>query len=426
MRHSASRGDSTIARLAVPVPRLSRRRRAAAAALCLAAFLPTPAGALNLEEWVQGLTLTPFLSEKVEYESNVFQTPNKARGDTVFKTIPGFLAELSRGPLSASLGYRAEILNYVTLTAQDTTNQFIVAQVKLEMPRLTLQLRDDFTETISPPGSELTGPVKSETNVLAPTAEYRLTERFSVGANYAWTHANYPSTSAAASSPNAQQNQAVQQLNSDLQIGGATLWWKFLPKSDVGLSLQYGAQTFDNDSNRDYRLGIVALALRGSLTSKLSSTFRIGIEHWESVNGTVPDYTGLIMGGAWTFQLTERTQITLNTDRSPQLSVFESAQYYITSTAWLGVRHEFPSRKVALWLRTGAGEDAYTTKQFTANGVTTKYRKDTIVGAATGLDYTIQPWLRTGIEYSFRQRTSNFPQFNYDDSRFSGRITLQF
>lgn len=394
--------------------------------MCLAAFLPTPAWALNLEEWVRGLTVTPFLSEKVEYESNVFQTPNRARGDTVFKTIPGFLAELSRRPLSASVGYRAEILNYVTLTGQNTTNQFAVAQLKLDMPRLTLQLRDDFTETTSPPGNELTGPVKSETNVLAPTAEYRLTERISASANYAWTHLHFPANSAAASSSNAQQNQAVQQLDSDLHLGGATLWWKFLPKSDVGLSFQYGVQTFDNDSNRDNRQEIVALVLRGDVTSKLSSTFRIGIERWESVNGTVPGYTGLIMGGGWMFQATERTQFTLNTDRSPQLSVFESAQYYINSSAWLGVRHEFPSRKFAFWLGTGAGEDAYTTKQLTANGVTTKYRQDTLVGAALGLDYTIQPWLRTGIEYSFKQRTSNFPQFNYDDSKISGRITLEF
>jgi len=42
--------------------------------------------------------------------------------DTIFKTIPGFLADLSPGPFSASVGYRAEILNYVTLTDQNTMN----------------------------------------------------------------------------------------------------------------------------------------------------------------------------------------------------------------------------------------------------------------------------------------------------------------
>lgn len=400
-------------------------RTAASVAVCLAVSLPTPAWALNFDEWVRGLTVTPFLSEKVEYDSNVFQTPNRTRGDTIFKTVPGFLAELSRSEFGASVGYRAEILNYVTLTDQNTTNQFGVVQLKLDMARLKVQLRDDFTETTDPPGSELTGPIKSQTNVLAPTAEYRVTERFSLGVNYAWTHIRFPASSAGAGSPDAQQNQAVQRLDEDDQTGGATLWWKFSPKADVGLSFQYGAQTFENDSGRNTRRETVGLGLRGDLTAKLSSTFKIGILHQEATS-TAPSFTDLVMGGGWVYRPTERTQVTLDTDRSVQPSVFESAQYYVSTSAWLGVRHEFLSRKLTAWLRTGAGQDAYNTKQPTANGVTTKYRLDTVVGVSTGLDYVIQPWLRTGIEYWFKQRTSNFPEFNYDDSRISGRITLQF
>jgi hypothetical protein len=408
--------------------RAARRRslRAATAVLaCMGAFLPNAARALTFEEQIQGLTVTPFLSEKVEYESNIFQTPSRTRGDMIFKTIPGFLADLTRGPFSASIGYRAEIISYLTLSDQNALNQSGVVQLKADMPRLKLQLRNDFTETTDPPGSELTGPIKSQTNVLAPAAEYRLTERFALGVSYAWTHIHFPTTSAAAGSPNEQQNQTVQQLDEDDQLAGTTVWWKFLPKSDIGLNLQYGTQSFDNDSSRNTQREIVALTLRGDLTAKLSSTFKIGIEHQEATKGG-PGFTGVVTGGGWTYQATERTQITLNTDRTPQVSVFESAQYYVSTSAWLGARHEFPSRKLAAWLRMGGGEDAYNTKQPTANGVTTKYRLDTLLGTSLGVDYAIQPWLRTGVEYSFKQRTSNFNQFNYDDSKISGRITVQF
>ena len=397
---------------------------AAAGAVCLTVVLTTPAHALNFEEWVPGLTVTPFLSERVEYESNVFQTPTNAKGDTIFKTIPGFLAELSRGPFAASVGYRAEILNYVTLTDQNTTNQFGVVELKSDMPRLRLQLRNDFAETTDPPGSELTGPIKSQTNTLAPTAEYLLTQRFSLGVNYAWTHIHFPG-SASASSANGQQDQAVQQLDVDQQLGGATLWWKFAPKADVGLSAQYGSQIYGNDSNRNTQMAIVSLVFRGDLTAKLASNFKIGVEHQDATS-IAPSFTGLVMSGGWIYKPSEYTQFTLNTDRAPQASVFEGAQYYVTSSAWLGARHEFPSRKLSVWLRTGAGQDNYNTKQPTASGVTTKYRIDTLVGASTGIDYAIQPWLRTGVEYSFKQRTSNFPQFNYDDNKISGRVTLQF
>jgi hypothetical protein len=245
--------------------------------------------------------------------------------------------------------------------------------------------------------------------------------------NYAWTHIHFPQTSgsAATDSPNAQQNQAVQQLDENDQLAAATVWWKFLPKSDIGLSLQYGTTTFDKDSSRDTQREIVALTLRGDLTSKLSSTFRIGIEHQHKTNGA-PAFVGIVTSGGWIFQVTERTQLTLNSERSPQVSVFESAQYYVSTSAGLGVRHEFPSRKLAVFLRVGVGEDAYNTKQPTANGVTTKYRLDTFLGTSLGLDYAVRPWLRTGVEYSFKQRTSNFNQFNYDDNKISGRITVQF
>jgi hypothetical protein len=400
---------------------------AAAAVACMGTFLPNPAQALTFEEQIQGLTVTPFLSERVEYESNIFQTPNRTRGDMIFRTIPGFLTDLTRGPFSVSIGYRAEFINYLTLSGQNAMNQSGVVQLKLDMPRLKLQLRNDYTETTDPPGSELTGPIKSQTNVLAPAAEYRLTERFSLGVSYAWTHIHFPLTSASATagSPNAQQNQTVQQLDENDQLAGATMWWKFLPKSDIGLSLQYGTATFDKDSSRDTQREIVALTLRGDVTAKLSSTFKIGIEHQDASNGA-PAFIGIVTSGGWIFQVTERTQLTLNTERTPQISVFESAQYYVSTSAGLGVRHEFASRKLAAFLRVGVGEDAYNTKQPTANGVTTKYRLDTFLGTSLGLDYAIRPWLRTGIEYSFKQRTSNFNQFNYDDSKISGRITVQF
>jgi hypothetical protein len=400
-------------------------RVAAAAALCLVAVLPSRARALSFDEQIQGLTVTPFLSERVEYDSNVFQTPSKTRGDLIFRTIPGFIADLSRGPLAVSAGYRAEFITYLTLADQNATNQVAVVQLKLDMARLKLQIRDDFIESTDPPGSELTGPIKSQTNLLAPTAEYRLTERFSVSAFYGWTHIHYPPTSSGASSVNTQQNQAVQQLDENDQTGGVTVWWKALPKSDVGLSLQYGSQSFENDSSRNTTREIVSVSIRGDLTAKLSSTLKIGIEHREATS-TAPAFTGIVSSGGWTFQATDRTQFTLTTDRSPQESVFENAQYYISTSMTVGVRHDFPARKLSAWFRTGAGQDTYNTKQPTANGVTTKYRLDTFVGAAGGLDYVIQPWLRTGFEYTFKQRTSNFPEFNYDQSRISGRITLQF
>ncbi len=66
--------------------------------------LRSTALALDLGEWVPGLKVSPFLSERVEYESNIFQTPSHSKDDIIFKTIPGFLADYTPATAPRSCG----------------------------------------------------------------------------------------------------------------------------------------------------------------------------------------------------------------------------------------------------------------------------------------------------------------------------------
>ena len=418
---------------AVTKTRRSRGRQAAVL-LALLTLLALPAGsawALNFEEWVPGLTVTPFLSERMEYETNVFQTATGAKSSMISRTTPGLLVEYGRGTLQLGAGYKAEFVEYFNISGQDAVNLSSVVQAKLALAKLQLLFRDDYVQSTVPPGTELTGPIQSSTNTLAPTAEYHLTERFSAGANYTWTHIQFPASSGSGGSSSdetlqTQQDQNVQQLDRDEQIGGVTLFWKALPKADIGLGYQYGTKNFSStSSNRNATIQILSGQLRGDVTSRLSSNFRIGILHRSAVQGAAPDFTGLTMGGGWVFRLSNRTTFTLDTDRGVQESVFESAQYYIASSATLGVSQEF-TPKISASAKVAVGTNAYNTKQQVPNGPQMKWRNDDLFGGSLGLDYAIQPWLRAGLEYTYQQRTSNFSQLNYDDSKFSGRITVQF
>ena len=126
---------------------------------CLLTLVLTssPAMALDLGEWVPGLKLSPFFSEKVEYNDNVVQAPSHAKGDVIFWTVPGFVPDYTFGPHSVIAGYRAEILNYVHLTNQNTVNNIMAFQLLLDFPRWRLSLRDDFTQSNDPPASAETG-----------------------------------------------------------------------------------------------------------------------------------------------------------------------------------------------------------------------------------------------------------------------------
>jgi hypothetical protein len=371
----------------------------------------TPAMALDLGQWIPGLKLSPFLSERVEYDSNVFQTPSHTKDDVIFKTIPGFVADYTFGPHSVSAGYRAEILRYLDLTNQDTVHHIGVAQLRLDFPRTLLTLRDDFTRTSDPPGTELTGRILSTTNVLKPEGEYRITSSFSTGLNYSWTRVRFD------------DRPIGDLIDRDEHLIGASVFWKFMPRGDVFFNYSYGISSFTEADDRDFTSHNITIGLRGDITSKLSSVFRIGYTREDPVHGNQTSYNGLIFGGDTTYRPTDRLTFTLSTQRGRQESVFGTNAFYVTSNATLSALYQILPT-VTLTARLGGGINDYSTKQ-TADGKT-DFRHDSFILAGAQADYDIQPWLRVGLEYLRTSRDSNFPSFRFVDDRITARGTLQF
>jgi putative beta-barrel porin BBP2 len=386
-------------------------RHGACAILASALFLASQATALDLGAWVPGLKVIPFLTERVEYESNVFQVPHDSQGDVISRTIPGVLVDQTIGPLTLSAGYRVEILRFFDLENQDTEHHIAVGQVRYEAPRLRLQVRDDFTKTSDPPGTEITGRIGSRTNVLAPDGEYRITERFAVDGTYTWTRVDFDEPAAS--------------LNRDEHLFGASVSWKVLPKTDLRASYNYGIKKFD-DGVRDVTRHLVLVGLRGDITPRFSSTFRIGFELREPRQSQLPGYRGLVFGGDWVYRLTPRTTFTLVLDRSVQESIFANALYFVSTSGTLLAEHQILP-KLTVFARATVGENQYPVKTASALNFTRfAYRLDTLVGWAGGIDYDIQRWLRVGAEYAHVMRESNFREFNYADDKITGKITVQF
>jgi Putative beta-barrel porin 2 len=368
------------------------------------------AAALDLGEWVPGLKVSPFLGERVEYETNVLQVHSHSQSDVVFKTIPGFVADYTFGPHSASAGYRAEILRYVDLTNQDTVHHIAAAQLNLDFPRTRLNFRDDFVRTSDPPNTELTGRILSNTNTLKPSAEYRLTPRFSTGLAYSWIYQRFDDKSIG------------DLIDRDEHLVLASIFWKFIPRADVGLNYGIGRTTFVT-ADRDYTRQQVTISLRGDITPKLTSTFRVGWELRDPDNSNQESGSGFYMGGEWAYKPTERTIIRLVTERSIQESTFGTTTFYTTTAAQLLAQHQLLP-KLSIGARLGGGRNDYSTKD-TFNGKT-DFRQDWFFVAGANVEYNIQRWLRVGLEYLRTSRTSNFDPFSFVDERVSGKVTLQF
>jgi len=391
-----------------------------AVALALAA-LPTPARAVDLNAiWpdlgLPGFKITPFLSERIEYESNVFQVASGAQDSVIFKTIPGFTLELPLGRHRFDLGFRTEILRYTDIGSQNTENYFVLARGLLDFPGgLKFTFREDFAHTNQPPNSELTGPIQNTTNIFSPSVEYALTRRYAVGLEYAFTHVSFASDS------------GVTDLDRNEHLVTLTGYYKIQPKTDLLAAFAYGRKNFENSTNgidRDINEDLALVGVRGDITSRLSSTLRFGFESRQPIQDNLTKFNGFVANGDLTYLPTERTKLTLYLERSTQESQFQTNLWYLANLASLSVEHFF-TPKLLVTGRVYGGSNDYPDKSQKVD-TSFDWRTDWLVGASVGAEYQIQKWLAVSADYTFTRRSSNFDTLSFKDNVVGGKVTLSF
>jgi len=384
--------------------------------LSAALAAPTAAAAVDLNAlWpdlgLPGFKISPFIAQRVEYESNIFQAPSGAQDDVILKTIPGFVLELPLGRHKIDLGFRAEILRYVDLDSQDTEHYFVLGNLLLDFPGgLKLKLKEDFARTSDPPGTELVGRIKSTTNVLSPSVEYGFARRYAIGLDYAWTTVKFDDT--------------VQQLDRDEHMIGLTGFYRIQPKTDLLLNFSYGTKDFDRADNRDVKRYITGVGVRGEITSRLSSTFRVGYEVRDPDRGRVGAYSGVVANGDLVYLPTERTRIVLITERSVQESVFATNVAFLSNLVTLAAEH-YLTPKLLLTGRLAGGNGDYFEKAQKVNG-SFDWRTDWVYGFSFGVEYQIQKWLGVSADYTHSRRDSNFDNFDFKDDVVGAKVTLSF
>jgi hypothetical protein len=387
-----------------------RRTLAWALGLALAGGASPPsAAALDLNQWIPGLRVTPFITEKVEYNSNVFQVPTDTQDDVIFWTVPGVVVDYTLGNYTLSFGYRAEIQNYLELTDQNFVNHIGAVQFLAELPRLTLTFRNDFVRTNEPPISELSGPIPSNTNNLLPEVEYRFTPRLSMGVNVGWIHVDY-------------EDPAAEVIDRDEYQVGLTAFWRLFTKGDVRFDVAYRHAQFKHDESRDVDYYLLSVGLRGDITEKLSSTFRIGLQVRDAKTGQ-DGFTGLAFTGDLVYRPRSTTTITLSALRTTQDSAFGAQPFYVTTGGGIAVRQEL-LRRLTLEARIGGGINEYPGVEV-VDGVAAR-RKDGFLTAGLNLEYQVRDWLLLGVEYRHNFRRSSFPLFEFDQDRVQGKATVLF
>jgi len=169
---------------------------------------------------------------------------------------------------------------------------------------------------------------------------------------------------------------------------------------------------------------IALTGVRGQITSKLTSTLRIGYEIRDPEHGDIGRYHGVVVGGDIVFQPSDRTRVTLVTLRQVDESVFVDNNIYIGTQATLSIEH-YLTRKLLLSARVFGANSDYFEKSQKVNGAF-DWRTDWVAAGTFSVEYNIQRWLTLGADYTHTRRNSNFDNFDYKDDVVAGRVTLSF
>lgn len=396
----------------------SLRLSALCAVILSGTLLWDPGGA-----WAQGnLEFGPFrillnLDLSGEYNDNILLAPRDELSDFIWTISPGVTVELPGRRWALRLGYRADIIRYTDHSELDTVDHTVQAAGQATFGRLNLSVTDEFkvTENFAGfPVPELTTRVERHENLLRTEGEYRVADRWSVGAHYNFLLVDYVSGA------------QFDELDRQDHTIGATVFYRVAPKTSVLAEYDYQIIRYDLDTvaaDRDSDSHFFLVGVKGDLTAKTSATVKAGYQIKDYDNPARKDFDGPVVEAEVIWKYREPSQLRVYAGRANLESTFQGNNYYIATYGGVELRHYITS-VLLLTARGLVGTNDY--PETVTVGTETRERDDTFYEAGLSLRYQIRRWLAVELAYQFLRRDSNFSDFDYTNNRVIGTVHLTY
>jgi putative beta-barrel porin BBP2 len=362
----------------------------------------------------------PFLAVGELFDSNVFLQPTDTQSDFVTVISPGAILNLPVTQHQFTLAYRADILQFARLTQENTVNQ--TGQFRGEGhygSGWSWYLDDQALRTTERPNTEFDALIPRTQNNGALGVEYRFADRWAAGANYLnvyYDYDNLPPTS-----DGTPQDYGTE-LNRIEQYASPVLFYLLQPKTTLLAEFTYGDISYINDVTASIRNNVNyfgRVGVRGRITSKITTTAKLGYQAKNFSNPNQKDFDGFVATGQIDYQPSDWTLITFLFDRSTQEAsyIVQGDDFYINDSFTLALDHVFKSNEK---LR-GFVSATYANATYVVSS-----RNDNFYAVTTAATYQIQDWLGVSLQYLFAVRDSSGTPFDFDytDNRVFLRVLM--
>lgn len=347
-----------------------------------------------------------------EYNDNIFLENRDDERDVDWITTisPGFEAkpELKRHKFTQY--YRSDIGIFYNHEDENSVNHIAKTDLELNYPDYKINFTNNFRYLTDPIGIEETNRIPVVTD-KADFSITRLMNKLDAKIRHGYYFLEYRSDAAIGSFFG--QPLTYGDLDRDERDYELETAWKLWPKTRLLLSGVYGEIDHDSGRKSDSDYYMILTGLRGQPTAKMTVEGKIGYRRQDYFD-IDEEFSSVVFYATLIEDFTNRDVLRLDFTRTPYETNYANNVYYEGSSFSLSYKHGFTERLF------GTLEGYYQLNEYpteTTEGIQTDKRRDNYWSASSILSYEMPNGFILSLQYQFRQRKSNFADFNYNNNR---------
>lgn len=378
--------------------------------LIIAAVLLVPAAAGAQGNIKYGnLEINPFVSTMESYDSNIYLTQKERKSALINRTSAGVgLVENLGSRYDLKGGYNMELLGY---SRETETNNAVHHNAEVafmgKMPKnITVTVDDKWKQTTDQATTQETERAKRVENTMGLIVNSPLRGKF--GFNLAVQHVynNYLSNT-------------LGTLDREDFQAGFDLDYKWQPKTKLFLSYRHGILNYQTGFTNDATYDNVEVGAMGQIAPKVQGVVKAGMQarkYDEDLNDAKNDATTMQYTAQAMYKPMEKTDMVLLAKRGNVETNYGDARFYTSTLTDLTITREVRKVKVGLGL---SYEDVRYSDKNATTSATDKKRVDENASVRLTGEYNIQKWLKADGALTYKDRSSNFDNFEYKDTVLS-------
>ena len=359
--------------------------------------------AAPMDDWA--IEFHPHLDLQSTYDDNILITPHNRIGDFSFLISPGL--QLVYGDLNhnyLSLDYTLGLERFYRRTDFDATDHYVKFHSLFNFSRLKLQVDHTFKDETSQ-NLEVATRTEEQQNLTSVSAEYSLSQYFSIAALYHQEFHHFPTPG---------------QIDNELFEPGMAVYYHLTPKTDIFGEFDYGwANVAQGD---DQQFESASLGLRGKITSKIKGQVQVGYENRDFYGPAhASSIATVVATGSLHGEFTKHTSADLVISRQISPSITNAASSVTTTRADFTLNEKVYHEKFLVYVGGAYEHDDY--GQSVSVGPN---RVDDIVEGRVGIKYFATKWVEFGASYRYQYDRSTVSTVTFDQDLVSVDALVHF